>query len=392
MARIREVIRDTDTPSWLSSVPRNFGDASAGNLKADEWRTMSTVYLPISLVSLWGEGTSHRSPSVAASLREVLDHTMALVSAVSLACARTMTSNRMLAYQNYITHWVGQLPLIHSNSRKRTNFHMAIHVYDFLRLFGPVRSWWSFPFERLVGQLQRLPHNHKFGIYHFSYDLVSCSISVVGELEATMGASFIKAAKLRHWLARPDCPEFLKECKIVFDKAFGSEWNTSNSETIAESAFRPVPNALEGIISERRVALRARHKFDNAFFCCSSTHVGNSLILFYPGGNRSETPVPGSIEYIVAKPNNDIVYVVRRQLPAPPGALDPFRFYLHFPAKIYSPELSKQRQVIQPEWVFSHYARWNFDKDRAVVLTLSRVSLYLIYYHSIRCLQNNIQD
>jgi hypothetical protein len=166
MAQIRKVIHDTDTPSWLSSVPYNFGDASAGNLKADEWRTLSTVYLPISLVSLWGEGTTHHSPSVAASLRQVLDHTMALVSAVSLACERTMTDTRMLAYRNYITQWVGQLPQIHPNSsRKRTNFHMAIHVYDFLRLFGPVHSWWSFPFERLVGQLQRLPHNHKFGIY-----------------------------------------------------------------------------------------------------------------------------------------------------------------------------------------------------------------------------------
>ena len=317
---------------------------------------------------------------------------MALVSAVSLACARTMTNDRMLAYRNYITRWVGELPRIYSNSRKRTNFHMAIHVYDFLRLFGPVRSWWSFPFERLVGQLQRLPHNHKFGIYHFSYDHVSRSISVVGELETTMGATFIKAAKLKHWLARPDCPEFLKECKIVFDKAFGSTWTKSDSEIIAESAFRPVPDALRGIISERRVALRARHKFDNTFFCRSSTHVGNSLVLFYPGGNRSETPVPGSIEYIVAKPNNNIVYVVRQQLPAPPGALDPFRFYPHFPAKIYSRELSKQRQVVQPDSVLSHYARWNFDKDRAVVLTLSRVSPYLIYYHSIRYLQDNPQD
>jgi hypothetical protein len=167
MARIREVIHDTDTPSWLPSVPYNFGDASAGNLKADEWRTMSTVYLPISLASLWGEGTTHRSPSIASSLQRVLDHTMALVSAVSLACARTMTDARMLAYQNYITQWVGQLPEIHPNSKKRTNFHMAIHIYDFLRLFGPVRYWWSFPFERLVGQLQRLPHNHKFGMYPF---------------------------------------------------------------------------------------------------------------------------------------------------------------------------------------------------------------------------------
>ena len=202
---------------------------------------------------------------------------------------------------------------------------------------------------------------------------------IIGQLEATMGASYIKAAKLKHWLVRPDCPEFLKECKKVFDKAFGNATATSDSETIAKSAFGPVPEALRGIISERRVTLHAQHKFDNTFFSHTSTHVGNSLVLFYPGGDSSKTPVPGSIEYIVAKSNNDIVYVVRPQLPAPPDALDPFCFYPHFPAKIYSPDLSDQRQVIQPDWVISHFARWNMDKDRAVVLTLSHVSAYLLY-------------
>ena len=124
------------------------------------------------------------------------------------------------------------------------------------------------------------------------------------------------------------------------------------SEIIAESAFHPVPDALKGIISECQVAFWARHKFDNAFFCCSSMHVRNSLVLFYPDDNHSQTPVPGSIEYIIAKPNNEIVYVVHQQLPVPPGALDPFCFYPHFLAYIYSPELSKQRQVIQPDWYF----------------------------------------
>lgn len=205
----------------------------------------------------------------------------------------------------------------------------------------------------------------------------------IGQLEATMGASFTKAAKLKHWLARPDCPESLKECKIVFDEAFGNASATSRPETVAESAFRPVPDTLNDIILEHKVALRARHKFNNVFFCRSSTHVRNSLVLFYPNGNHLETPIPGSIEYIVAKPNNDIVYVVRPQLPALPGTLDPFRFYPHFPAKIYSPDLSNQHQVIHPDWVLSHYARWNLDKNRAVVLTLSRVSADLLYFHSV---------
>lgn len=166
MNRIREVIRDMATPSWISSVPHNFGDAAAGTLKADEWRVMTTIYLPIALVSFWGEGTTQMSLSAAdRRLKQILDHTMDLVSAVSLACMRVMTESRMNAYRLHLASWISGLKICHPDAGHRVNNHMAFHIYDFLRLFGPVRSWWCFPFERLIGQLQRLPHNHKHGEY-----------------------------------------------------------------------------------------------------------------------------------------------------------------------------------------------------------------------------------
>ncbi|KDR78692.1 hypothetical protein GALMADRAFT_64597 [Galerina marginata CBS 339.88] len=161
---IQAVIRDMTTPSWLRSVPHNFGYTAAGSLKADEWRTMATVYLPVALVSLWGEGTTHASPRIASSARRALDHTMALVSAISLACMRTMTESRRKSYRRYILSWMEDLTVVHPDAKHSVNGHMAIHIYDFLRFFGPVRSWWCFPFERVIGQLQRLPSNHKFGM------------------------------------------------------------------------------------------------------------------------------------------------------------------------------------------------------------------------------------
>ena len=109
MDRIHEVIRDTATPSWVESVPRNFGDPAAGSLKADEWRTMATIYLPIALISLWGEGTTHTSPDLASSFRQVLDHTMDLVQAVYLAGTRTTTESRTSAYRDYIISWLSKL-------------------------------------------------------------------------------------------------------------------------------------------------------------------------------------------------------------------------------------------------------------------------------------------
>lgn len=164
MERIHNVVEDMVTPSWLPSVPQKFGKAAVGSLKADEWRTMATVYLPVALISLWGEGTMHSLPLKAAALRQILDHTMALVSAISLACMRTMTETRMNAYREFLVSWQSGLQQLHPGIDYRINSHMAFHIYDFLRLFGPVRSWWCFPFERLIGQLQRFPGNHKFGL------------------------------------------------------------------------------------------------------------------------------------------------------------------------------------------------------------------------------------
>jgi hypothetical protein len=174
MQRIRDVIEHTATPSWINSVPYNFGDAAAGPLKADEWRTMATIYLPLALISLWGEGTSHPSPDICIKLRRVLDHTMALVSAVTLLCLRTTSQARAIAYRTYMAIYIRELQDLHPEATRRTNHHMAMHIYDFLCLFGPVHSWWCFPFERLIGQLQRMTNNHKYGQFLHCVPHYSC--------------------------------------------------------------------------------------------------------------------------------------------------------------------------------------------------------------------------
>ena len=123
---------------------------------------MTTIYLPIALISIWGQETSHASPAIAESLWKALKQTMALVSAVSLAYSHTMTPDQMTAYHEKILTWIANLQVIHPTAEHCINEHMAVHIFDFLKLFGPIHSWWCFPFEHLIGQLQCLPNN-KFG-------------------------------------------------------------------------------------------------------------------------------------------------------------------------------------------------------------------------------------
>ncbi|KIM50310.1 hypothetical protein SCLCIDRAFT_145863, partial [Scleroderma citrinum Foug A] len=107
LGHIREVICNTSTPSWFMSVPKNFGDQAAGTIKADEWRSLITVYIPIMLISLWGAGTPQ------ADLKLILNNTMDLISAVYLACSRAMSSERAVAYRSCIASYVGNLKHVH---------------------------------------------------------------------------------------------------------------------------------------------------------------------------------------------------------------------------------------------------------------------------------------
>jgi hypothetical protein len=162
MNHIGKVIKETATPSWMGSVPSNFGHAAAGSLKADKWRTFATIYLPLALISFWGF-RHHDSPEVKAQLLDILDHTMSLVCLVYLACKRSINQARATDYRNLLIEYVRNLKTLHPHANYRPNHHAAFHIYDFLLLFEPVRSWWCFPFERLIGHLQRLPSNHIFG-------------------------------------------------------------------------------------------------------------------------------------------------------------------------------------------------------------------------------------
>jgi len=126
LQRIQEVIKQTATPSWLNSVPKNFGEAKAGTLKAAEWHTLATVYIPIAVVVLWGEGSTHPSPEIAKEFRTILDHSMALISAVCLICYLSLSDIRTVAYDDYLSTYIRDLKQIHPSAKHRSNHHMGI--------------------------------------------------------------------------------------------------------------------------------------------------------------------------------------------------------------------------------------------------------------------------
>jgi hypothetical protein len=172
LASIQKVIRELIKPAYVNSVPKNFGEAKAGSIKANEWQWLSTLYLPVALIVSWGDNDGIAPPaddSEAGYLFRALDHTMALFQSTTIACRYIMTRDRAQAYRHYMKVWTRDLRSLFPHVRggvPRPNIHAAAHIYDFLLLFGPVVSWWCFPFERLIGVLQKINTNdHKGGMY-----------------------------------------------------------------------------------------------------------------------------------------------------------------------------------------------------------------------------------
>ncbi|KDR67603.1 hypothetical protein GALMADRAFT_79472, partial [Galerina marginata CBS 339.88] len=183
-------LSEISTPTWVSPVPSTLGSSSHGKLKADQWRTLGVTHLPLSLLKLWGlcaPGDSSRSQKC----REILEVTINLVSAVVLASSRTTSPAIASLYLHHMIAYMEGTKKIFPQYNFLPNHHMSLHLYDYLLLFGPVHSWWTFPFERIIGMLERIPTNFKFG-----------------QLEKTISESFTRSANLRALLYNSNqCPQ-----------------------------------------------------------------------------------------------------------------------------------------------------------------------------------------
>ena len=143
-------------PGWVNRAPRRFGSAAHGKVSADHWRTLATINLVITLVRVWG---GHQASP---RKRDLLHNFMALVVVLRFSTARYTSNKQITVIENQLQVYYDSLMKL--SDKLYPCHHMSLHIPECLRLFGPVHGWWSFPFERYNGLIQRFNHNGKFGI------------------------------------------------------------------------------------------------------------------------------------------------------------------------------------------------------------------------------------
>ena len=159
--QIRSDIVNMTSPSWLTSIPTNLGSPNHGKLKADQWRVLGSTFFPVSLVHLWSVVEVGNPRSERCS--KILEVTMSLLSAVSIASSRVMSVAAADLYAQHMQSYLSGLKTLFPEYSFRPNHHMALHLREYLVFYGPVHAWWTFPFERMIGMLQRISTNYKAG-------------------------------------------------------------------------------------------------------------------------------------------------------------------------------------------------------------------------------------
>lgn len=141
----------------MSPVPNSVGEAKAGKLTADQWKTFCLVHLIISLIQLWGDFSQDNR------YYQLLLNFISLVTAVKIASRRVLTQEYIDLYKVNILDYLKTLLKLFPEISLSPNQHLSGHLSDHMQRFGPAHSWRSFAFERWNYKLQHINTNKKFG-------------------------------------------------------------------------------------------------------------------------------------------------------------------------------------------------------------------------------------
>jgi hypothetical protein len=88
---------------------------------------------------------------------------MFLATALRWATSHRTSQKHRDEYMRNMRAYLKSLRDLFPEMKLRPNHHNALYLGELLLRFGPVHGWWMFPFERLIGLLQKVNSNKKIG-------------------------------------------------------------------------------------------------------------------------------------------------------------------------------------------------------------------------------------
>lgn len=161
---LHAALRSTLRPPGQRAPPVNFGCRGHGKLKADQWRSAIEFDVPMFLAQSWSFSDEEVLNDERKRRRQqLLASTMFLASAVRWGTSNVTSQNHAHHYNRHMIAYLQTILTLYPSYQLRPNHHGALHIGPFLLEFGPMRGWWMYPFERIIGILQKTNTNSKIG-------------------------------------------------------------------------------------------------------------------------------------------------------------------------------------------------------------------------------------
>jgi hypothetical protein len=168
LKKIQGDIAGVTRPQHRPAPPSNLGCPGHGKLKADQWKTCIEFDIPVSVAQLWSRDTCPpgQDPKVTERRDKLFQSIMHLAIAVRWGTSYRTSKHHSQMFQDHMKAYLQSLLDLYPDIKLRPNHHAALHIGDLLTRLGPVHGWWMFPFERVIGILQKINTNDKMGKYH----------------------------------------------------------------------------------------------------------------------------------------------------------------------------------------------------------------------------------
>lgn len=146
MAAVEERVQAFNSPHAVGRLPRKVASKFAG-FKADQWRNWTVIFsevaykgiLPVPYFNCWQK----------------------FVKAIKLLCSHAISRADIIFADALLQEYCEDFEQLFGCEACTINMHKHLHLKKCMFDFGPIYSFWCFPFERFNGQLESYHTNSK---------------------------------------------------------------------------------------------------------------------------------------------------------------------------------------------------------------------------------------
>lgn len=189
-------------------------------------------------------------------------------------------------------------------------------------------------------------------------------------METTIHQTFIRTSNLHRWMSNPQSHPVVQEIYQLFQRTYTDEAN--RHAMIISVDGDP---ALEHDGQEypfKPNTFPANLTVNGCTYSRSTTHLGNSVVMFFPEGVQTRSAIPASISEIECRGLGQVLLLVRPFKSAILHTSDPFSAWPHFRASTWSRRLD-QPIAIPFDWIVGQGIVFDLNADNCVVIAISRV-------------------